>query len=42
LVKTPVEATDEVSVTAPVEEFLLITLKPFSERTAPVNVVVAI
>jgi hypothetical protein len=42
LVKIPVEATDEVSVIAPVVAFLLITLKPFSERTAPLKVVTAI
>jgi len=38
----PVEAIEEVSVTAPVDAFLFITLKPFSERTAPLKVVVAI
>ena len=42
LVKIPVDAWEEVSVTTPVVEAIFITLKPFSDLTAPLNVVFAI
>jgi hypothetical protein len=41
-VKIPVEATEEVSVTVPVVAAIFITLNPFSERTGPLKVVLAI
>jgi hypothetical protein len=42
LVTIPVDAIEEVSVTAPVPEATLITLNPFSDRTGPLKVELAI
>jgi hypothetical protein len=41
-VTIPVEAITAVSVIAPVVAFFEIILKPFSERTGPLKVVLAI